>query len=180
MSPGLVHTPSRRRRGYRSRPGRLPPANRPREDAPPRARAPTSGAPRCLRTGSPRGAAPCPYAARLRASRPDREFYGRTKDATAPRLSKGADHEHHVASVIRITGLHAAMCDNVIARIVPDGGVDRAADQDRAEGSTPRPPRPLRCAPARPAGPGHSPGKAAAAPRIERPSRAIGSCWGVG
>jgi hypothetical protein len=91
-----------------------------------------------------------------------------------------ADHEHHVASVIRITGLHAAMCDNLIARIVPDGGVDRAADQDRAEGSAPRPPRPLRCAPARPAGPGHSPGKTADAPRIERPSRAMGSCCGVG
>jgi hypothetical protein len=91
-----------------------------------------------------------------------------------------ADHEHHVASVIRITGLHAAMCDNLIARIVPDGGVDRAADQDRAEGSTPKPPRPLRCAPARPAGPGHSPGKPADAPRIERPSRAMGSCCGVG
>jgi len=33
------------------------------------------------------------------------------------KVVEGADHEHHVASVIRITGHPAAMCDNVIAWI---------------------------------------------------------------
>jgi hypothetical protein len=77
-------------------------------------------------------------------------------------------HEHHGLSVPRVTDPRDSMCENVSTWM----GVERAADQDRAEGRDPARPRSPRGAAARPSRSGYRPGEAPPAPdRGAAPSR---------